>query len=219
MTKYRHTYFFLLLFALLTAGITSCSYKHYKGFEPAASKNMHLPVIYDTAFNKAVYTTELKVLGRELSGLTIVKRTPGDSTFHVVFMSQIGLKFFDVEIRNNDQKDWFRVNYMMESLNKDFLVNILKTDFMLLFSHYPENHSTAVFHAQGGKEREITVRFDKYVSSLFSDSNDNVTGIVFRKGRSVKTTIHITPGNNYPESVDINNKTAGLQLSWDEIQM
>ncbi len=220
--NFRPVNIFILILSVLflTAGLTSCSYKHYKGFEQASGENISISAVYDTTFHKAVYKTVFKVFGQELSGLTIVKKIQPANTIHVVFMSQLGLKFFDIEIRPDKPDNWFHVNYLMESLNRDFIISILKTDFMLLFAKYPEDEEVTVFGKPGSEITETTVRFEKYVSSVFTGQyDDNVTGIEFRKGKSVKTTIQITPGINHPEELNIYNKKANLSLEWKEIQM
>jgi len=215
--KYHLSYHLLLLFVLLTAGISSCSYQHYKGLEQVATENKLIPEIYDTTFNKAVYSTVFSVFGQELTGITIVKKV--HRNIHVVFMSQIGLKFFDIEIRPGKQEDWFHINFIMESLSREFIVNTLKTDFMLLFAQYPKNAETAFFKSMENETTETTIRFDKYTASVFTrPASDKPNKIELRKGKSVKATIRLTPGNDYPEKVDISNRKAGLQLEWEEVK-
>ncbi|RLD33034.1 MAG: hypothetical protein DRI88_12165 [Bacteroidetes bacterium] len=208
-----------LLFVGMLTITSSCSYKHYKGFEPVVAENVSPPRLFDTAFSKVVYTTNFRVFNQELSGLTLVKKVKSTNSFHIVFMSQIGLKFFDIEIKPNETEDWFHVNFIMESLNREFIVSTLKTDFMLLFSKYPEHAETGIFRNTENEITETTVRFDKYISSIFTDRNNKITGIELRKGRSVKTSIHITPGKEYPKELDIHNKKGGMNLTWKEIRM
>ncbi len=218
--KYRPVYTLFLSVILLTAGLSSCSYKHYKGFEQVSTENTPIPVVYVSSFTKAVYSTNFKIFGQELSGITMMKKVQSGNTIHVVFMSQIGLKFFDIEIRPEDKENWFHVNYIMESMNREFIISMLKTDFMLLFGQYPKHSEIAAFRQTGSNATETTIRFDKNVASVFSQpTNNQPVKIELRKGCSVKATIQLTPGNNYPENVEINNKRAGLQLEWDEIQM
>jgi len=215
--RQHRSYHLLLLFVLLTAGISSCSYEHYKGLEQVATENIRIPEIYDTTFNKAVYSTVFSVFGQELTGITIVKKV--HRTIHVVFMSQIGLKFFDIEIRPDKQEDWFHVNSIMESLNREFIVNTLKTDFMLLFAQYPGNAETAFFKSTEGETTETTIRFDKYISSIFTGQNGKITDVELREGRSVRTKIRFMPGTHYPKGLNIYNKKGHLNLEWQEINM
>ena len=129
MRRKKHSSLFLLclVFIVLTVNLSSCSYKHYKGFQLVSNADVHLPTVFDSTFNKATYLTTFKIFKSDLSGITVIKKVKKTNTFHVVFMSQIGLKYFDLVVKMGKPTDWFKVNYIMESLNKEFIVKVLQS--------------------------------------------------------------------------------------------
>lgn len=206
-----------VIFSFLS--LNSCSYKHYKGFNKIPSVNTSFPLIFDTIFSKATYLTDFEVFGNQLSGITIIKKPALSTTFHVVFMSQIGLKYFDIEIALDKQDDWFRVNYIMESLNREFIVNALQADFGLLFAKFPENAQVQWYQHPEMDKKEVTVSYLKEIASYILD-NQEVTEAILRKATSVTASIILSKSKtNYPSSLEIENKKARLKISLKEIQM
>ncbi len=74
-----------------------------------------------------VYKAHIDVYGNELSGIFIAKRI-NDSIHRVVFTTDFGNKLLDFELSETD----FKVNYIMEDLDKKMVVNTLRDDFRLL---------------------------------------------------------------------------------------
>jgi hypothetical protein len=86
----------------------------------------------NTYFNNSeidyVYKANISVYGNNLTGIFIAKKI--DRTTHrVVFTTEFGNKLFDIEISETE----FKINYIVDELNKKILINTLKTDFRLLF--------------------------------------------------------------------------------------
>ena len=219
--KYLSLFLLCLFSIVLTMNLPSCSHKHYKGFQLVSDADVYVPAVFDSTFNKTTYLTRLKVLNHELSGITIIKKVKKTNTFHLVFMSQIGLKYFDLEVRMGKPSDWFKINYIMESLNKEFILEALQTDFQILFAKYP---NTIEFHMYQHPEnglKEITVVSNKEVSSYLTDPvTQKATLIVLRKGISTQATISLVPySTNHPPEFKINNKKARIQLEFKEIKM
>lgn len=211
----------LILIGILSLfiGLSSCSYKHYKGLEKVSTSHDSLPFIFDTSFKTTTYLTDFEVFGNRLSGLTIIKKVELTNTFHVVFMSQIGLKYFDLEIAMDKESDWFRMNYIMESLNRDFIINALQTDFELLFTKYPKIKQIQLFQHPGKDIQEFIIRNDKEVSSYFFE-NLQLSSISLRKGSSFAASMKILEiKEDHPTHIYINNRKPRLKIVLKEIKM
>ena len=210
-----------LIFIVLTMNLSSCSYKHYKGFQLVSNTDVRLPAVFDSTFIKTTYLTRLKVFKHELSGITIIKKVKKTNTFHVVFMSQIGLKYFDLVVKMGKPADWFEINYIMESLNKEFIVKALQTDFQLLFAKYPNTIELQLYQHPENGSKEITVANNKEVSSyLTNPETQKISLIELKKGSSTQVTIGLEPySSNHPHEFNINNKKAGIQFEYKEIKM
>jgi hypothetical protein len=58
------------------------------------------PRVFTKTLKNVLYKADLKIGDRELSGLMFFNQT--DSTMRVVMLSEVGLKYFDIEYRKND---------------------------------------------------------------------------------------------------------------------
>ena len=134
----------LLLFVLF---LLSCSHKNYQSIKHAEFSR---PEIFDSSFIKGVYQSSYTFYDRNISGITVIKKT--DSSFRLVSISEIGLKYFDLEFFTNRKKDPV-VHYVMDVLNRKLLLKRLIFDFNLLFN-YPDNKL---------KFNDVIVKSGKYV--------------------------------------------------------
>jgi hypothetical protein len=74
-----------------------------------------------------VYKANIKVYDNVFSGIFIVKKIK-KSQHRVVFTTEMGAKIFDFTFTGND----FKVNHIVENLDKKILLNILEKDFRVL---------------------------------------------------------------------------------------
>ncbi|WP_299901609.1 hypothetical protein [uncultured Aquimarina sp.] len=74
-----------------------------------------------------VYKADIKVYGNEFSGILIIKKISEDK-HRIVFTSQFGSTFFDIELEN----DSFKINSVVEQLNRKIILNTLIRDFSLV---------------------------------------------------------------------------------------
>jgi len=84
------------------------------------------PVLNKTKATK--YKASIDVLKNHLTGIIIVKQTDSVST-HIIFVTEIGMKMFDFEWKNNEMK----AAYVFEPLNKPTLINALLSNFKQMF--------------------------------------------------------------------------------------
>lgn len=70
------------------------------------------------------FKASIDVLKNHLTGIIIVKKTDSLST-HIVFVTEIGMKMFDFEWKNNEMN----AVYVFEPLNKESLIKSLKIGF------------------------------------------------------------------------------------------
>jgi len=217
---FRQRFYIILMlgFVVLFSGLTSCTYHHYKGLEKSSTA-ISIPNIFDSSFQKATYITDLEVFGNELGGITIIKKVEQSNTFHVVFMSQIGLKYFDLEIAMEKDTNWFSINYIMESLNRDFILTALQTDFELLFSKFPSGAQKQFYKHPEEKLIEMVVKYENTMSFYAADDS-KVRSISQRKGNATRAAILISAyGQSQPTQFMIHNKKARLQMSFREIDL
>lgn len=114
---------------LMLVVFTSCS---EKGFRKISSDEDYIidAKVFPQKFNKVVYDSEFNFYGRVITGLTIIKKT--DSSYRFVSMSELGIKYFDIEFFQNKFLAP-KVHYIMDVLNKKPLIKRLTGDLSILF--------------------------------------------------------------------------------------
>jgi hypothetical protein len=76
----------------------------------------------------ALYKIDVNVIGKYLSGLLLLKTMP-DSSIRMVFSTEMGFKFFDLEFAPGGR---FKVNYIIKQMNKRPVITTLRQDFSLV---------------------------------------------------------------------------------------
>ncbi len=87
--------------------------------------------VYNPYFNNQtidyIYKAKIKLAKNNFGGLLIIKKIK-EKQHRVVFTTEFGNKIFDFEFINND----FKVNFILDKLNRKIVINALKKDFQLL---------------------------------------------------------------------------------------
>lgn len=127
--------FLLFINSICIFAVSSCS-PLYKGMQQTSGGDSCI-ALFKPDFSRALYNTQVNVVGKHLSGLVIFKTMP-DSSVRVVFSNEAGFKFFDFGFKKND----FTVYYIFDQMNKKPVIRTLRKDFQLiLMTHlYDANH-------------------------------------------------------------------------------
>lgn len=79
--------------------VTGCAPKKAMADKNISDK-ISQPRVFTKTLKNVLYKADLQIGKRELSGLMFFKQT--DSSLRVVMLSEVGLKYFDIEYRKND---------------------------------------------------------------------------------------------------------------------
>lgn len=99
-----------------------------------------------------VYKAEIKAFGRSFGGIFIVKKV-GSDHHRIVFITELGNKIFDFSFKEGA----FKVNQIVNELNRKPLLKILKNDFEVLLRESSSvtrtfaNDMTALFESGKGQ--------------------------------------------------------------------
>jgi len=99
----------------------------YRQMQPAISEKSVLQK-FKPIFGRALYRTNVDVVGNHLSGLLLIKKMP-DSSLRLVFANEMGFTFFDFEFAENGN---FKVHSVMKQMNKKPVLKTLQKDFELV---------------------------------------------------------------------------------------
>ena len=119
---------FLAISLLATVVLISCSLKTTEGLRqvPFTKIEVENPYFSNTEIDY-VYKAKIEVYGKNFGGILIIKKIAAES-HRVVFTTEFGSKLFDFQFED----DTFTKNFVVEDLDKKFIINILKDDFKLL---------------------------------------------------------------------------------------
>lgn len=125
MQKLTMRFLLTSFFALL---LFSCKSYEIKGVTKKESQEaVYKNNYFSNPETDYVYKARIEVYGNQLSGIFIAKKI-SDTVHRVVFTTEFGNTLFDFEMG----EDSFKVNYILEDLNRKIIVNTLKKDFQLL---------------------------------------------------------------------------------------
>jgi hypothetical protein len=160
--------------------MSSCtSYVKKNDFKevPLTGKTLYNPYFSDVE-KDYVYKAKINVYDNNFGGILIIKKI-AKSNHRVVFTTEMGSKIFDFSF----DRDEFKVNYILDELNKKLLLNILEKDFRVLVREH----------------QQIISKSEKGTMSLLETKIDNKT--YFYKVLNPHTLKSIIRVNNGKEKV------------------
>ena len=90
-----------------------------------------------------IYKANIDVYDNAFSGIFIIKKI-GKEHHRLVFTTEMGNKIFDFSFNKDD----FKVNYILDDLDKKIIINILKRDFKILISEKIQTQKTYVLNGE-----------------------------------------------------------------------
>lgn len=186
---------FLIISLLI--GVSSCS-PPLKGFSPSLENAIVFRPVYNTGFDRSIHRFQINFKKKQLTGIVLIKEIPGLNSYRTVFMSETGLKYFDFEFFPNDSVEVHRV---MDAFDRKALINIITSDFMLLFKSKVENNNLKVF--QSKEEDVLLLHFKQNGKYYYKYISQNVFPLEVEKRSCLapRTNIEI---KSYEEGIPSN---------------
>ncbi|NPA68247.1 MAG: hypothetical protein GXO50_06520 [Chlorobi bacterium] len=145
-------YIFFVLFAM-----QSC----VTGKFASAPEDFNYKKILSDNSKSYIYRAQIKLYDNDFSGLLVIK--PGKDKSRIVFLNEIGMKFFDIELL----KDSYTIHHIFTPVNKKMFIKLLVNDFRFMLmsgtdtkTHYLKEKKTENPALQIKKAKEIFI-FDK----------------------------------------------------------
>lgn len=157
-----------------------------------------------------VYKAHIDVYGNELSGIFIAKRM-NDSIHRVVFTTDFGNKLLDFELSETE----FKVNYILEDLNKKIVVNTLRDDFRLLLR---VDHKVA--ESLENEEFYIYKSADKKrFNYFFVNKTDGKLVKLINASKSKEKVVFgfVSKNSTFAENITIQHKNIKLKIELNQI--
>ncbi|PHS04310.1 MAG: hypothetical protein COA88_13905 [Kordia sp.] len=165
--------YLLISICLCLVGCASYTKKH--GFKEIETIDK---VVYNPYFSDVskdyVYKAKIEFYNKKFGGIFIVKKI-AESNHRVVFTTEMGSKIFDFSFNNDD----FKVNYILEEMDKNILLNILEKDFRVLVREYGNILNKSVKENRTLLETEIVNK--KYFYTFKNDQLNSISRVKMGK--------------------------------------
>jgi len=157
-----------------------------------------------------VYKAQIDVYGNAVSGIFIAKKI-NETTHRIVFTTEFGNKLLDFEISENA----FKVNYIVDDLNKKIIIKTLKSDFeLLLQSNYKisqvfENQNQLIYKSEVDKKNYF----------LFEDKKSKTLRKLVKASKYKEKVIaeFISKNSTFAEKITITHKNIKLNIALIQI--
>lgn len=157
-----------------------------------------------------VYRTNISVYGNELSGICIIKKI-GD-IHRVVFTTEFGNKLLDFEISATD----YKVNAIVEELDRKMLIRILVNDFRMLL------RETYAIDAQfeAAQNYILQSKFENHFNYLYvSKSDRKLSQLRHTSKRKEKINIgYLSENNIFADKIVIRHYDLKLRIEFNYLK-
>jgi hypothetical protein len=200
-----------LLISILSLFFFSCkSYQVENAVKREKAASEYKNQYFSNPETDYVYKAHVEVYGNKLGGIFIAKRI-SDTLHRVVFTTDFGNKLLDFELSENH----FKVNYILEDLDRKIIVNTLRDDFRLLLkTNHPiqevfENEDYLIYKSKDGK------RFNYF----FGNKKDNKLVKLVNASKSKEKVIFEFGSKNstFAENITIKHKNIKLKIELNQI--
>lgn len=191
-----------IAFLVCSCGTTNLV-KEYK--QTSAIQSVYQATYFSNPEIDYVYKANITAYGNELTGIFIAKKI-NETTHRVVFTTEFGNKLLDFEIAETD----FKINSIVDELNKSILINTLKTDFRLLL----RNQFQTQEQFENKEENVFKSKENNKYNYLFVSKKDNkLIKIVQASKRKEKIMFRFTTENNtFAENIIIQHYNIPLKI-------
>ena len=193
--------YLLLSLCLLCFACRSYPKKHNLQPEKASNEAAQNPYFSDIS-KDYVYKANIDVYKKSFSGIFIVKKL-GDENHRMVFTTEMGNKIFDFSFSDND----FKVNFILEELDKKILINILKNDFKVLIEEQPLVNKTFTSDQKTIFETTLNNKTYYYINSSQLDEIIRV-----KNGKEKVVFLFLEINNNIANKIKIVHKNIKLKI-------
>ena len=168
----------------------SCSLPTTKGYlERSVSKKNIENNYFSNEKTDYIYKAKIEIYNKKFSGLLIIKKT-GVDQHRIVFTTEFGNKIFDFVITNGV----FKVNYVLDELNKKIILKTLQDDFYILVKQLSKVDNQFDSAKEIVYQTKYNKNYDLYY--FFLKENNQLFKIVKSSKQKEKVTFDLYDFNN-----------------------
>lgn len=151
-----------------------------------------------------VYKAKINFATKSFGGIFVIKKL-GEEHHRVVFTTEMGNKIFDFSFIKNE----FKINFILEEMNKKILINLLKRDFLVLTNENPKilNH-----YEKPGDTIFLETQIENK-TYFYLTANQQLHQILETQGGKEKSDYIFTQvENNHAREINIRHKNIKLTI-------
>lgn len=198
---------YLLISAFFSLFISCKSYQ----VQDAVSVDNSLQFVQNQYFSDAsldyVYKTHIEIYGNKMGGIFIAKRI-NDTIHRMVLTTDFGNKLLDFEVSENS----FKVNFIIDNLDKKIIINTLRDDFRTLLQV-----NSKVFKTYK-RNNEVIYQTENNAYYYFDQVSSNLTKIIKTNKRKEKVVFTFdSKKTTFAENINIQHFNIKLKLDFNQI--
>ena len=198
---------YLLISALFCLFVSCKSYQ----VQDAVSVDNSLQFVQNQYFSDVsldyVYKTHIEIYGNKMGGIFIAKRI-NDSIHRMVLTTDFGNKLLDFEISENS----FKVNFIIDNLDKKIIINTLRDDFRTLLQV-----NSKVFKTYK-RNNEVIYQTENNAYYYFDEVSRNLTKIIKTNKRKEKVVFTFdSKKTTFAENINIQHFNIKLKIDFNQI--
>ncbi len=197
--------------------LTGCSPKFFSGMESAGTKkNISKQALYPVFRTKdtvRIFNMQIDYKETNLTGLLIVK-PEGDNAQRAIFTTLFGMTVFDFEFSETD----FKVNRIMEQMNKKTVLNLLKKDLKTLFLYnIPSSFDAKVYQGKATTGYKIKTTDGKGYF-LTNTDNKQLQKVEMPGCITLLNLDYLNYNNGFPEQIVMSHPKIKLRMQLERIE-
>lgn len=199
--------FLIISICLLIFSCVSYPKKQNFQIDHSVSKSIENQYFSDESIDY-VYKASIDVFDNSFGGLLIIKKID-EQEHRIAFTTEMGNKLFDFSFF----KDEFKVNFILDELNKKMLIHILKKDFKVLIA---ENlHVSNAFTEDNNRIFETFIYNKKH---YYYYNENQLTQVVLSKNEKANVEFLFTEiSDNFAKQIKIKHHNFKLEINLKSI--
>ncbi|MBL7882624.1 MAG: hypothetical protein JNL69_01035 [Bacteroidia bacterium] len=200
----------LLLNSFIVILLSSCSLGQYGKLKKTASTPESIPhSIFGENFNSFLFKTNIRVYGKEYSGLLVTKQMEAND-YRVIFTTELGMKLFDFQFKDT----LFTLHYCVPQFNRAALLNTIQKDIEVLLMNNIKTHPSSSYIDSKQTQNITKIDFGKYQNYYFKNvqSKELVKIEQAKKSRKKTTFILSNYTDGFPNYILIKHHDIKLKI-------
>jgi hypothetical protein len=154
-----------------------------------------------------VYKTHIEIYGNKMGGIFIAKRI-NDTIHRMVLTTDFGNKLLDCEVSENS----FKVNFIIDNLDKKIIINTLRDDFRTLLQV-----NSKVFKTYK-RNKEVIYQTETNTYYYIDEISNNLTKIIKTNKRKEKVVFTFdSKKTTFAENINIQHNNIKLKIDFNQI--